>query len=508
LAIYCALFSVEITLSVFSSGHHLVYPLDDTYISMAMAKHFAEHGVWGVTPFGFTSATSTPLYVLLVATCYRFTGAADCWPLVLAFTSGAFAILLADRILPRSSKGRLIALLSIVLLTPLASIAHLGMEHTLHICLTLLFAWRASVVIGKSKRFDWFLVLIIPLLVMTRFEGLFLVGIGAFLLAIRRSFLLAASLLMAAALPVTAYGALALSRGWFFLPNSLLLKGTKFESSFLINILVMNFHALVLLRKAPHLIGILIALVAILWATRRAETWAPGRILVWLSLLSLIAHVVFADVGWIFRYEAYLIVLSIVSIATALPLVESLQAKKLAYSVAMMAAAVLLVRSFRIFTEMPSITNGIYSQQYQMGRFVSRYYQSSSIAANDIGAINYMADLHLFDLAGLADTEILKRKRLKSYTTKIIDTEASRNGVQIAIVYDSWFSDQRPAAFGGPALPRTWLRVGRWRTLNAEHLGSDAVSFYAVQPNEESRLREALRAFREILPSEVTVLQD
>ncbi len=37
-----------------------------------------------------------------------------------------------------------------------------------------------------------------------------------------------------------------------------------------------------------------------------------------------------------------------------------------------------------------------------MARFVSRYYQTSSIAANDIGAIDYMANLHLVDLTGLA----------------------------------------------------------------------------------------------------------
>ena len=53
---------------------HFVYPLDDTYIAMAMAKNFAAHAVWGVTPYEFTSAASTPLYVLLLAAGNGITG--------------------------------------------------------------------------------------------------------------------------------------------------------------------------------------------------------------------------------------------------------------------------------------------------------------------------------------------------------------------------------------------------------------------------------------------------
>ena len=75
--VYFLLFIAELTFSVLRSGHHLVYPLDDTYITMAMAKHFAQHGVWGVTPFAFTSATSTPLYVLLLSAAYCLAGVAD-----------------------------------------------------------------------------------------------------------------------------------------------------------------------------------------------------------------------------------------------------------------------------------------------------------------------------------------------------------------------------------------------------------------------------------------------
>ena len=182
-----------------------------------MAKHFATLGVWGVTPFGFTSATSTPFYVLLIAIADWLTGVKDYWPLVLAFAAGVGAIFAAAQI-----TSRLAPLLAVVLFTPLAAMAHLGMEHTLHIALTLLFAWRALKF--WIQRDGW-------LVALTPFGNDPLRK--SFSPAYRRfcspgavcSFALAASLIVAAAVPVTLYGFVALAHGWFFLPNSVLLKG-------------------------------------------------------------------------------------------------------------------------------------------------------------------------------------------------------------------------------------------------------------------------------------------
>src|SRR5215831_17990394 len=51
-----------------------VFPLDDTYIGMALARNLALHGVMGFSATHFASATSCPGFLLLLAGVYRLTG--------------------------------------------------------------------------------------------------------------------------------------------------------------------------------------------------------------------------------------------------------------------------------------------------------------------------------------------------------------------------------------------------------------------------------------------------
>ena len=37
-----------------------IYPLDDTYIHMAIAKNFADFNCWGIDKYKFSSTTSSP----------------------------------------------------------------------------------------------------------------------------------------------------------------------------------------------------------------------------------------------------------------------------------------------------------------------------------------------------------------------------------------------------------------------------------------------------------------
>jgi hypothetical protein len=113
---------------------------------------------------------------------------------------------------------------------------------------------------------------------------------------------------------------------------------------------------------------------------------------------------------------------------------------------------------------------------------------------NDIGAVNYLADIHCLDLMGLANAEVAAARHKHTYSVGDIDRLSKQTGTRIAIIYDAWFN-------GG--LPPEWIRIGRWTIPNNVNVGEDTVSFYAVNSAEAQYLIESLGNFSSQLPPEV-----
>lgn len=65
------------------TGGLLVYPLDDSYIHLAVARTLAQTGVWGVNPWHFASASSSPGWTLMLAVVARLFGSHLMTPIVL-----------------------------------------------------------------------------------------------------------------------------------------------------------------------------------------------------------------------------------------------------------------------------------------------------------------------------------------------------------------------------------------------------------------------------------------
>ncbi|MFP5226997.1 MAG: hypothetical protein ACLGXA_05165, partial [Acidobacteriota bacterium] len=140
-ALFLLLTGIILAASWHAAEHHFVYPLDDAYIGMAIAKNLALHGVWGITPYAFSSADSSILLPLLLAGADRIFGVGTLAPLLFSWLSALATIFVADRTLRRSlnREQRTVALIGLVVLTPLFLGAVLGMEHAVHLLLTLLF---------------------------------------------------------------------------------------------------------------------------------------------------------------------------------------------------------------------------------------------------------------------------------------------------------------------------------------------------------------------------------
>src|ERR1700722_8964046 len=57
-----------------ATGGFFMYPLDDTFIHMVVAKSLALYGNWGISAGEFQSASSSVLYTLLLAGLFKVVG--------------------------------------------------------------------------------------------------------------------------------------------------------------------------------------------------------------------------------------------------------------------------------------------------------------------------------------------------------------------------------------------------------------------------------------------------
>ena len=216
--VYCIALIVCTGEAIENTDGGLVYPLDDTYIHMAMAKNLALHGSYGVTPEGFSGSSSSPVWTLLIALSYLIFGVQEWTPLVLAALSGLGVIFALDAFLRTASGNIVIRMIGgafIAFLIPLVPIVFTGMEHAAHIMATLMIL----LYLGRYHRGEdgdanfRRLLLWVLFASALRYETVFItIGLALWFLYARqysRLMLLA----VAGTLPFAAYGALSLLHG-------------------------------------------------------------------------------------------------------------------------------------------------------------------------------------------------------------------------------------------------------------------------------------------------------
>lgn len=257
--------------------------------------------------------------------------------------------------------------------------------------------------------------------------------------------------------------------------------------------------------------GIIVMLldVVLRFSTNKA-CWNEPSIMLSLFIGATFLHMEFARTGWFFRYEAYLVVFGVFAIVVSINDIarrkfgRGLTSKSFRLEGAILITAILLLPlSYPLFQrarisleETPQATSNIYDQQYQMASFLKEFYSGKAVAANDIGAIDYFADIRCTDLWGLASKRVARSKMDHSYDTRDIYEIGKDDGVRLAVVFDSWFK-----WYGG--IPRQWIKVGEWTIQNNVVCGDSTVSFYAVNPAGKAGLIKALVSFSSRLPASV-----
>jgi len=511
IGVLCLAVSVPLMLSIDRNRGHLVYALDDPYIHMAMAKNLAQHGVWGVTKYSFSSSSSSPLWTLLLTSVYFVLGANEVAPLVLNIVFAVCMCVVLHVLFRRNQVSptvSFVAMLAVVFLTPVPALVFSGSEHTLHALLTLLFVYHSAVMLSapRPSRAEALPALMLAsLVVMTRDEGIFCVLAVSCLLLVRKQWLLAMCAAALGGLPIVALGAISAVQGWWFLPNSVLLKGRMPDLSSPKGIVeLLGYSGLRELMGAPHVLLLLLAGIVVLHSElgRQKTIWSRSTIMLAVAIATTCLHMQFARTGWFYRYEAYLVGLGIFVLTLAVhawlpghmlvllrqrPVLQCIPLGLLTIVVAFPFVS----RGGNALRQIPVGTENIYQQQYQMGLFLREFYEHRGVGANDVGAINYLGEIRCVDLWGLANLEVARARRSGQYDAELVDELATSQDVSIAVVYDC------------VPIPAHWTRVGQWRIPRPTTVGSDVVSFCAVDEDEVESLAHNLQQFASRLPTEV-----
>lgn len=518
LFIFWILFFVLLQVSISGTQGHFIYPLDDSYIHLNIAKNFSQYGIWGISSVSFSSLSSSLLWSLLISLTFFLFSSIEFIPIILTVIIASILLLIIFQIFQKHKipkRFNFLGLSAIILFTPLLPLVFTRLEHTVHALLTILAVYLSAKILSgnSSSLFEKTgLLILTSAAVMSRYEAIFIIFITGFLFIAKKKWKYSILLFLSGSTPLAVFGLISLEQGWYFFPNSVLLKGRMPDYSSFSGFLNWFIEPWQLALKNPHILLLLLcSLILLFYLLHKYRTfWRSEIIMNAVFIAAVLTHIQFAKLGWFYRYEAYLMVLGIFVITisatkfrfkTQMPVTKKERIKLKSRYVEICLFSLIILSAFTVrgsiaITQIPKACKNIYEQQFQMGLFLKKYYPGESIAANDIGAINYLADIKCLDLWGLSSMEVAKAKRQGNFDTQFIQNIARKNKVKIAVLYDNWFTQ-----YSG--LPPSWIKVAEWMIKDNIVCGGHTVSFYAVEASEKNQLLSNLKNFSPELPDDV-----
>ena len=147
-----------------------------------MAKNFSQQQVWGVTAHEFSYSSSSLLWTIILSVLFSFSGVHVIVPFLFNIVISVGIIAVCYFFLKKIIEQKIylfVALLAVIFVAPLPALTFSGMEHLLHIFLTVVFLFLFSDSISRKEPTLGLTIWIVccsTLLAMTRFEGLVLCG--------------------------------------------------------------------------------------------------------------------------------------------------------------------------------------------------------------------------------------------------------------------------------------------------------------------------------------------
>ncbi|PYF10242.1 hypothetical protein C8J30_10551 [Rhodobacter viridis] len=494
LATFAALQGVALVLA----GGAFDYPLDDVYIHLSMAEGIAAGG-YGINPGEYASASSSILYPLLLVP-FAGTAVQGVLPLLwntlsVALAGGLWGFALANSGLGARGRWTLAALVPVGF--NIAGVGFTGMENSLHAVAAM------ATVIGlwsylREGRIGLLLIagtLAAPLL---RLEGLALSGLVCATLALRGRVRMATALGIGIAAPVLGFMTFLLHLGLEPLPASVIAKramvgaGTSGITR-LIATLGTNLGSLPGLILAA-MTATCLALPLLAPGCRRD---GRGWLLAVLGIAGL-AHLLAAQIGWMNRYEHYILMAEL----TGLMLVTTGAGSRLAAWASGLFTALALFAAVGFWTPITLRTiwnpRAIHLQQAQMARFAKDWVKAP-VAVNDIGWVAWQNPNDVLDLWGLGSLEALNA-RLSAGVPGWAGPLVRAHGVDLVMIYDSWLRIGKSP---------DWVRLGQLDMENPHGaLGDMSVDFYAARPEVAQELQAKLADFAMTLPKDAVIRLD
>lgn len=493
-------------------GGTFVYVLDDPAIHLSMADTLVHHRTWGVSPGSFESASSSPLWTLLMAAGSLVAPTGETWlPLVFNLLASVAVVVILGRhqavLMPGRRQPVDLAAVAVLVVLGLflPGLALVGMEHTLHIALVL------AAVIGLSRQLDgradrggwshWWPYALLALATLVRFETAFVVAglmVGVALedrptwSHLRARWRQIGALGLTAVVPIVGFSLWNRAMGGGWLPNSVLSKGQGVGSR---NALSDGTGPVDIATRLTRdalltaLFGLALAYLVVTWGR-----WGRYRLVAVTLLTATVAHAAFADIGWYERYQAYLIALGLY---LALGIIGELpeQVRRRALVVLVVVAVVFTVPKAMLLVRAPRAADDIYRHQYQAGRFLGRYYADEPVATDQLGYISLLHPGPITDLGGLGDYDVLRdTPNLARDLAPLWERLAAERGFDVVAIYDR-------ASVGTPS---SWVMAGELVLEGEAFTGvTERLQFWATRPDELGPLQAHLAEFEAELPAGV-----
>lgn len=461
-----AAISVPLIALIFATRHFadgsLTYSLDDAYIHLALAKNIFQ-GHYGLNISEPSSPSSSILWPFLMAPFAAFS-----WfeysPLLL----NILFLFLAGYIIQNifASLGRWPSMfITVFFLLGLNfyGLVFTGMEHSLHVLLSVIAAWGVIRILNRQEHpvINLLFYSSLLLLPLVRYEGLAISVPVLIILMFQGKRRLSLAIGVVTFAIIIGFSIFILSLGLNPLPTSVSMKIGSIPgiANWFGNIKTYGLSFSILLLFSIYLF----------------QTDKPRAILI---LSVTVLHFTFGRNGWFGRYEVYH--LAFVTLLT----LESVSKpyRKYWYTAALLPLAFPMLSTTTLISAISS--GNIYNQHIQMGRIVSEL--NGNIAANDIGVIALRNPNFTLDLVGLASKHQLDEARAK-VGDDWISYLSDKYKIDYAIIYDTWV----------PVRPENWIKIATLKTNGwIVMAASDRVSFYATSEAASEKLRSVIAKYK------------